>query len=251
MNAYLFVSDNYPSLVLEDEVLRAEYYFPMDNPDHVHSSKDNILSWSTSFNSKTMGVKDNAVFTNGKTNATLLFNSLGCISDPKLCAEGLSLSLWMKHTNRYGGQTFLSTGGSDIDAANLTRGFRIFQLNGSFDHIAVDMRNEFKRCRWVFTAPQNIWSHLVIKFYSILSGDCVTLKFFLNRDLQVPLFSEERSENYTLVGPMVLIGDLSTGSPTAKFDEFAIWYEKISDGYIHRFYDYYKGTFFVLRMSVS
>ena len=190
-----------------------------------------------------MGVKDGAVFTNGEPNATFLLNSTGCISDPKLCGSGITLSLWLKHANREAGQTFLSTGGSEPEALDLNRGFRIFQLNGSFDHIAVEMRNEFKRCLRAFSAPQNIWSHLAVVFNSISSGNCGIFKFFFNGELQSPLFVEEKSQNHSSVSSLVQIGDLSSGSPTAVFDDLAIWYEKFGAADISKFYNYYTGIF--------
>lgn len=191
-----------------------------------------------------MGVKDNAVFTNGEPNATFLFNDTGCISDPKLCTLGITLSLWLKHTNREAGQTFLSAGGNEMKDVNQSRGLRIFQLNGSFDHIAVEMRNELESCLWGFTAPQNIWSHFVIAFDSISSGSCGVLKFFFNGELQSPLFSDLRIQNQTEVSPMVQIGDSASGSPTAAFDDLIIWYETFADADISQAFNYYKSKCF-------
>lgn len=224
--------------------MKAEYYFPMDNPAHVHASKDNTLRWSSEFTGKTMGVKDSAVFTNGGPNAVLLLNDTGCISDPKLCSLGITLSLWLKHANREAGQTFLSTGASEMTAVNQSRGIRVFQQNGSFDHIAVEMRNEMESCLWVFAAPQNIWSHFLIAFNSIFSGYCGDLRFFFNGELQLPLFSNVKFKSLTTVSPWVQIGDSASGSPYAAFDDLIIWYETFIDADVSNFFSYYKGKCF-------
>ncbi|KAL9958730.1 hypothetical protein ACROYT_G035784 [Oculina patagonica] len=242
---------NYPLLQLEDHVLKAEFYFPMDNPAHVHTSRDNVLRWSSGFTGKTVGVKDNAVFTKGDPNAVFLFNDTGCISDPKLCKLGITLMFWLKHTNKEAGQTFLSTGGNGIKEVNKSRGLRVFQLNNSFDHVAVEMRNEFESCLWVFTAPQSIWSHFVIAFDSISSGSCGILKFFFNGKLQSPLFSDVKTQNQTEVSPVVQIGDSASGSPMAAFDDLIIWYETLADADISKAFEYYKATQFTVNLNLE
>lgn len=240
VNVSLSISVNYPSLKLEDLLLRARYHFPMDNPAHAHTIQDNVLRWSSEFTGKTIGIKDSAVFTNGEPKATFLFNDTGCISDPKVCSVGITLSLWLKYTNGEAGQTFLSTGGN----VDQSRGVRVFQLNGSFDHIAVEMRNELESCLWTFIAPQNIWSHFVIAFGSLSSGSCGVLKFFFNGELQSPLFSDTKSQNSLAVSPIVQIGDSFNGSPTAAFDDLVIWYEAFGDADISEIFSYYQGMFY-------
>ena len=212
--------------------MTAKYYFPLDNPEHVYTSKDDHLSWATAFTGQTTGPKDDAVFTNGEPYPIFLFNGTGCISNPDLCAQGLTISLWLKHTNREAGQTFLTT-----------RGVRIFQLNGSFDHIAVQVRHPAQTCLWVFRAPQNIWSHFVIAFDSSVSTkSCNSLSFFFNGEKQSPLFSDVLSQIILALAPTVQIGDASSGLPTASFDEMIIWYDTYPEAVIGQVFKYYRGT---------
>lgn len=230
---------DYPSLKLEALLLTTKYHFPFDDPKDVHTAKDNSLEWSGVFPRRTAGPKDYAVSTNGELRTIFLFNDTGCISDPALCVQGLTVSFWLKHSNKEAGQTFLFTGATEtVDS----RGLRVFQYNSSLDHVAIELRQKTETCLWIYSAPENIWSHFVLSFdSSITIGTCSSLSFFFNGESQEPLYYDVESLVHAFVSPTAQVGDSSNGLPIASFDDLVIWYETFGDAVITQVYDCYKG----------
>lgn len=224
---------------LEALLLTAKHHFPFDDPKDVHTAKDNSLKWSGVFPRRTAGPKDYAVSTNGELRTIFLFNDTGCISDPELCVQGLTVSFWLKHSNKEAGQTFLFTGATETADS---RGLRVFQYNSSLDHVAVELRQKTQTCLWIYSAPENIWSYFVLSFdASITIGTCSSLSFFFNGERQEPLYYVVESLVHAFVSPTAQVGDSSNGLPIASFDDLVIWYETFGDAVITQVYDCYKG----------
>ncbi|CAH3119189.1 unnamed protein product, partial [Porites lobata] len=243
------IVEDYPSLKLEALLLTAKFHFPFDDPRDVHTAKDNSLKWSGVFLRRTAGTKDYAVSTNGELRTIFLFNDTGCISDPELCVQGLTVSFWLKHSNKEAGQTFLFTGATETADS---RGLRVFQYNSSLDHVAIELRQKTRTCLWIYSAPENIWSHFVLSFdASIIIGTCSSLSFFFNGERQEPLYYDVESLVHAFVSPTAQVGDSSNGLPIASFDDLVIWYETFGDAVITQVYDCYKATFSTVTVRVE
>ncbi|XP_073231074.1 uncharacterized protein [Porites lutea] len=243
------IVEDYPSLKLEALLLTAKHHFPFDDPKDVHTAKDNSLKWSGVFPRRTAGPKDYAVSTNGELRTIFLFNDTGCISDPELCVQGLTVSFWLKHSNKEAGQTFLFTGATEKADS---RGLRVFQYNSSLDHVAVELRQKTQTCLWIYSAPENIWSHFVLSFdASITIGTCSSLSFFFNGERQELLYYDVESLVHAFVSPTAQVGDSSNGLPIASFDDLVIWYETFGDAVITQVYDCYKATFSTVKIKVE
>ena len=158
-----------------------------------------------------------------------------------LSSDGWTLSLWLRNRKKenFGGQTFFKTG----EASENRVGFHIYQINGSFEHIAYRVISTIQVCTFIIPAPENIWSHFVFTWKLNISTEDV--KIYINgKELTKFFYRGCKSGNFPVGNTKyVQLGDFKvlSLSPYVAFDDVIAWYKLLSSNDVKSMFHYYKG----------
>lgn len=200
-------------------------YWSIQTSKGVKDSKTGLegLVFSDCVTSK--GVVNQSVETDGK-GAWLNLGSFvnTCMSEPSLCAYGLTVSLWTKYAvlDSNGLQYFMGTSGSKEGL----RGFLIYQdfSYDSEDHLTVKVENGTMVWKRSFAVPRESWTHVTFTWDQRDGLAIYTNGSFVGEDPKGKTTKPE-AHNFTT---------LTLGRPNddrvfskAAFDEIAIWEKKL------------------------
>lgn len=200
-------------------------YWSIQTNKGVKDSKTGLegLVFSDCVTSK--GVVNQSVETDGK-GAWLNLGSFvnTCMSEPSLCAYGLTVSLWTKYAvlDSNGLQYFMGTSGSKEGL----RGFLIYQdfSYDSEDHLTVKVENGTMVWKRSFAVPRESWTHVTFTWDQRDGLAIYTNGSFVGEDPKGKTTKPE-AHNFTT---------LTLGRPNddrvfskAAFDEIAIWEKKL------------------------
>lgn len=163
-----------------------------------------------------------------------------CLGNPAQCVNGLTVSLWLKHWNVVGpsksGQVFLRTG----DGFQSQTGFMLYQLNGTFDHLALQVNKPDTRCTYIFFAPEKVWSHFALVWDTIeriyWNGKRITK--YIHHDCKSHGSREE---------PQLVLGD-SGPNRHISFDEITIWNKSLPESRIQNIFKFYNGAVYFINI---
>ena len=157
-----------------------------------------------------------------------------CLVNPSHCENGVSVSLWLKHWNIIGsansGQIFLRTG----DGYHDQTGFMLYQVNGTFDHLALQVNKQDTRCTYIFFAPEKAWSHIVFVWDT-------QLKVYWNGELVTKYLLNECKSHSSKEQPQLVLGDAGLNRHVS-FDEVTIWNRSLSEIDVKNVSNFYKGA---------
>ena len=157
-----------------------------------------------------------------------------CLVNPSHCENGVSVSLWLKHWNINGsansGQIFLRTG----DGYHNQTGFMLYQVNGTFDHLALQVNKQDTRCTYIFFAPEKAWSHIVFVWDT-------QLKVYWNGELVTKYLLNECKSHSSKEQPQLVLGDAGLNRHVS-FDEVTIWNRSLSEIDVKNVSNFYKGA---------
>ena len=224
---------------MDNFTLDSIHYWSFDkvgDPKDLHGRPWGILKGKG--NSDVEGVHRSAYNINASSGSMTLLKASDspypCLVNPSNCSNGLTISLWLKHRNVidafYSGQIFLRSGNG---FRNQT-GFMLYQVNSSFDHLALQVNKPTSRCTYIFSAPEKVWSHYVIVWDS-------ELKLYRNGEIVSAYLHQECESHVSKVEPQLILGDWEFNRHVS-FDEVTIWNRSLSGSEVKKIFKFYKGT---------
>ena len=230
----------YPALALDQLIRESFHYWPLENERDIKEVKAKL--WGYSSNVTTVrGIQDTSLVNKEENGYLLLGDNKKAfyrVKHPHHVDTRITISLWLKHYNKnqLQEQTFFTTGNK--------HGLKIFQYNGTFDHIAFQVTWSTSYCVSVITASTGVWSHLVFVWDPLLEN--ITIYYngkLVQQYLSKGCYMEKTDES----NGQVIVGDSNTGKlPSAALDEILIWLRMLSDIEVENIYHYYKGFVFIL-----
>lgn len=180
------------------------------------------------------GVNQDAVYFLEPSAAIDLRSDNSCLNHPSSCADGFSISFWLKYScDRVASEglrnTLLSVGSHEEES----EGMQIVQVNRSYEHLGVSLRANHKQCMYVFNTVENVWMHVIITWHS-----ATDLVIYVNGEKVndfvtsgcIPKSLAQRSGHLVLrSGSNVHVG----------YDELAVWEHVITAEEIQSVYEYY------------
>lgn len=162
-----------------------------------------------------------------------------CLFNPKSCVDGLTISLWIKfysQENNNGKQVFFSTLTDSND-----RGFVIFQLNSSFNHIAARVIHGKSKCTKIIQAPKGIWTHLTVLYYKGIDMPEVHVN---GRKSTSVIWQGCVAGDYPDVkNRFFTVGQNDIGAPNASIDDIVVILNAKTDAEsLYNMYKYYEGN---------
>ena len=235
MSKKILVSGHFVENVTSD----ALHYWSLDN---IWDAKDRQgRTWGSTEgdgNSIVAGVHKSAyIIKTSSGKMTLLRASdmfYPCLVNPAQCSNGLTVSLWLKHWNIIGpsnsGQVFLRTGDGFQDET----GFMLYQLNGTFDHLALQVNKPDTRFIYIFFAPEKVWSHYTFVWEN-------EIKVYWNGERITEFIHQESKSHVSKEEPQLVLGD-SGLNRHVSFDEITIWNKSLSELHIKNVFRFYNGA---------